>query len=222
MGLLCGCESSPVPLPIETGPEPTVLTIAAASYPEAFRAAHATLSEAGFRPELEDRDGGLIESRPVPGGSVLEPWSWADGDVANGLTDTLEFQRRVARFEFVPLEFRSSDASTVDRPDIPGMSVPPDLAKHDGPIEVRVWVFVERAFTPDLRRSDWTFQLTSFATNPERVGTSASGGAPSRWTPTGRDSALEARLRDRLGERLAAAPADDHPDPNSIRGSIQR
>jgi hypothetical protein len=220
--LLAGCESSPVPVAGESGPEPTVLTIEANSYPDAFRAAHATLTDAGFKPELEDRDGGLIESRPVNGGSILEPWAWADGDVGNGVADTMAWQRRVARFEFVPLAFRTVGEPEIDRPDLPGMSIPPDLARHDGPIEVRVWVFVERAFTPDLRRSDWTFQLTSVATNPERTGTSETGGAPSRWTPVGRDPTLEATLRDRLGERLAAVPADAQPAPSSIRGSIQR
>jgi hypothetical protein len=222
VALAAGCQSSPVPVPAEPGPEPTVLTIEAASYPDAFRAAHATLTGAGFQPELEDRDGGLIESRPVAGGSLLEPWAWADGDPANGLADTLAWQRRVARFEFVPLAFRTAGEPEVDRPDLPGMSIPADLARHDGPIEVRVWVFVERAFTPDLRRSDWTFSVTSVAINPERPGTSETGGTPSRWTPVGRDPTLEATLRDRLGERLAAAPPGAQPDPSSIRGSIQR
>ena len=223
-GQLVGCETVPVPVEAERGPEPTVLTITAASYPDAFRASHATLTEAGFPPELEDRDGGLIESRPQPGGSLLEPWAWADGDVGNGLADTLAWQRRVARVEFVPLAFRTDAVKAVDQPDLPGVTVPEDLARHDGPIEVRVWVFVERAFTPDLRRSDWTFQLTSVATNPQRTGTSASGGAPSRWTPIARDPALESRLRDGLGRRLASATpeAAAQPDPSSIRGSIQR
>ncbi len=222
VALLAACESSPVPVAAEEGPDPTVLTIDAGSYPEAFRAAHATLTDSGFKPELEDRDGGLIESRPVNGGSILEPWAWADGEVGNGLTDTLAWQRRVARFEFVPLAFRTSDAKSIDLPDLPGVSVPADLARHDGPIEVRVWVFVERAFTPDLRRSDWTYQLTSVATNPERTGKSETGGDPSRWTPVGRDPALEARLRDRLSARLATASGDAHSPPSSIRGSIQR
>lgn len=208
---LCSCESAPEPVPADPGPEPTVLTITATNYPDAFRAAHATLADAGFLPELEDRDGGLIESRPVTGGSLLEPWAWADGDPGNGLADTISWQRRIARFEFVPLEFTARDTGEVDRPDLPGMSAPSDLAAHDGPIEVRVWVFVERAFTPDLRRSDWTFQLTSVATNPKRTGTSETGGTPSRWTPVGRDPVLEARLRDRLGERLAAAPSPETP-----------
>lgn len=221
-GLLTGCESSPVPVPSETaeGPPPTVLSIEAPAYPEAFRAAHATLTAAGFGPDLEDRDGGLIESRPVPGGSLLEPWAWADGDIGNGLADTVAWQRRVARVEFVPVEFRPSGSPEIDRPDLPGMSAPRDLARHDGPIEVRVWVFVERAFTPGLRRSDWTFQLTSVSTNPEPTGASETGGAPGRWTPVGRDPVLEARLRDRLGERLAAA--GPQADPSSIRGSTQR
>lgn len=218
IGSLVGCESTPAPVAYEEGPEPTVLSIAAASYPEAFRAAHATLSDAGFRPELEDRDGGLIESRPLPGGSLLEPWAWADGDPWNGLADTVAWQRRVARFEFVPLEFRTADAGEVDRPDLPGMTAPRDLARHDGPIEVRVWVFVERAFKPDLRRSDWTFQLTTTASNPKRTGSSETGGDPSRWTPIGRDPALEVRLRDRLGERLASAPpSGPAPAPETIR-----
>lgn len=231
--MLAGCESSPVPVAAEEGPDPTVLTIAAATYPQAFRAAHATLSDAGFKPELEDRDGGLIESRPVAGGSILEPWAWADGSAGNGVADTIAWQRRVARFEFVPLAFRTGEPAVVDRPDLPGMTVPVDLAEHDGPLEIRVWVFIERAFTPDLRRSDWTFQLTSNAINPQRTGTSETGGAPGRWTPVGRDPELEARLRDRLGERLAAAPSApkapepeavprDYSAPSSIRGSIQR
>lgn len=211
---LGGCETAPVPVAADSGPEPTVLNITAKTYPDAFRAAHATLTDAGFLPELEDRDGGLIESRPVAGGSLFEPWAWADGDPGNGLADTVAWQRRVARFEFVPLEFAAREAGEVDRPDLPGMSAPSDLAVHDGPIEVRVWVFVERAFTPDLRRSEWTFQMTSTATNPKQTGTSQSGGEPSRWTPVGRDPALETRLRDRLGERLAAVPPPETPAPS--------
>jgi len=210
--VLVACETGPeasTPL----GPPPASVAIDAPAYRDAFRAAHDVLRDAGFTPDLEDRDGGIIETRPRNGGSLLEPWAWADGDAGNAVADTLAWQRRKVRVEFVPIAFRSAATPEPAAPELPGMGAPRDLSRHDGPIEARVWVFVERAFTPYLRRSNWTRQATTFATNPERPGRSVTGGAPGRWTPIGRDPVMEAAVRDRLGGRLAALPATASPEP---------
>jgi hypothetical protein len=183
-----------------------------AAYATAFDEVVALLQDEGFAVAVRDRDGGVVESRPAIAGSLIEPWNWPGGDLGAALENTASFQRRRIRFEFLPVGFRPApptDEAALIGPRVPG-SVDPageraiDLAGHDGPIELRVWVYVERAFTPHLQRSTWTLTRTTFASDP--LASRAAGDGTTRdrsiWTPIGRDEAMEriqlAKVRERL------------------------
>ncbi len=131
-----GCTAHP--------PPPELLRINAASYQQAFDAAIETARRHGMHPELRDRRGGIIETQPVLAPSWLEPWrSGASRE------STVTMERRRARIEFV-----AADASVAA----------PDLLEHRGPIDLRVWVVVDRAFSPGVRRDTWSRALTTRAT----------------------------------------------------------
>ncbi len=213
-GGLPGCASRP-------SDAPTVLALESASYASAFDTAVALVVDEGMPAVLRDRDGGVIESSPNVSGSLVEPWDWPRGDIGAATESTLNFQRRRVRFEFVPTGFRprelredapllgtltpgSEDASAADAVNLSG---------YEGPLELRVWVYLERAYTPYLQRSTWTFQGRTFARNPERAADIANAERndgstrdTSIWTPIARDPAFEEAILTKLRERLAAAP----------------
>jgi hypothetical protein len=212
-GGLPGCASRP-------SDAPTVLALESASYATTFDAAVALVTDEGMPAVLRDRDGGVIESSPNVSGSLVEPWDWPHGDIGAATESTLNFQRRRVRFEFVPTGFRprelredapllgtltpgAADASATDAI---------DLGSYEGPLELRVWVYLERAYTPYLQRSTWTFQGRTFARNPERAADIANAERDdgstrdtSVWTPIARDPAFEESILTKLRERLAAA-----------------
>ena len=190
---LAGCST--------TGPD--VLEIDASRYDEAFDAAREATRSVGMPAILTDRTGGIIESRPRLGGSVLEPWRVDNSSSSQWAENTLHKQRRRVRFEFLPLDFAPGDPTgeeTLVGAPLPGsdeeIARSVDLDTFDGTIEVRVWVWIEREQAADLRRSTWTRVGRNYSTNPlETVrpddGTTRSSG---RWTPIERDSAMERRL----------------------------
>ena len=92
---LAGCST--------TGPD--VLEIDASRYDEAFDAAREATRSVGMPAVLTDRTGGIIESRPRLGGSVLEPWRVDNSSSSQWAENTLHKQRRRVRFEFLPLDF---------------------------------------------------------------------------------------------------------------------
>lgn len=199
---------------------PTVLTIERASYDRAFDEAVELVAEAGMPADLRDRDGGVIESRPNVSGSVLEPWDWAAGSPVAAVEDTVNHQRRRVRFEFLPAGFRPA-TPIADAP-LEGERTPGsvagdaagavDLAHYEGPVELRVWVYVERSYTPYLQRSTWTFRGRSFARNPDEVRRGEDGAVldPSKWTPVRRDADMEREILDALRGKLAT-PAPSTP-----------
>jgi hypothetical protein len=213
-GGLPGCASRP-------SDAPTVLALESASYATAFDTAVALVIDEGMPAVLRDRDGGVIESSPNVSGSLVEPWDWPHGDIGAATESTLNFQRRRVRFEFVPTGFRPRELRE-DAPLLgsltPGSGDPSateavDLRTYEGPLELRVWVYVERAYTPYLQRSTWTFQGRTFASNPERAADRANAERDdgstrdtSIWTPIARDPAFEESILIKLRERLAAAP----------------
>jgi hypothetical protein len=199
-------------------PPPTVVVIDRADYARWFDAAVALSGEEDMPAELRDRDGGIIETRPKVAGSLIEPWDWPRGDLGEAVEATLSFERRRARFEFLPSGFQPEAGFAVADDDArlsgrrtPGSTDPTafgavDLSRYDGPIEVRVWVWVERAFTPNLQRSPWTFSQTTFASDPtkNRPTGDASTRDRSIWTPVARDAAMETILLDKLVDRTTA------------------
>ena len=193
---------------------PVVLTLNRGDYSIAFDAAVELIAHEGMPADLRDRDGGVIESRPAVSGSVFEPWDWSAGSASAAVDDTLNHQRRRVRFEFLPADFRplpTNDSAPLQGQLTPG-SVEPDAAgavdlpRYDGPIEVRVWVYVERATTPYLQRPTWSFRGRSFASNPEDRERRDDGTTrdPSKWTPVSRDPAMEREMLEKLKSKLTA------------------
>ena len=192
VGTLGACQS--------TGPG--ALEIPADRYDVAFDAAREAARQAGMPALLADRTGGIIESRPRLAGSVLEPWR-IDNSGSQWVTSTLHKQRRRVRFEFLPIDFSPTDPTGAE--ELTGAPFPGsaeeivrsvDLDGFDGPIEIRVWVWIERHQGKELRRSSWTRVGRSYATNPLETVTPDDGTTRSRgtWTPVERDTAMERRL----------------------------
>ncbi|MDZ4830204.1 MAG: hypothetical protein SGJ09_08420 [Phycisphaerae bacterium] len=209
-----GCESTPKS---GDGIAPVVVTIDRMNYAKAFDAAVALASDRGMPADLRDRDAGVIETRAKVAGSVIEPWDWPRGETIASIEGTISYQRRRARFEFTPSGFRP----TLQAEDAPlfGQRTPGtvtsdasgavDLTTYDGPIDLRVWVYVEQAFTPGLQRSTWTFSQTSFSTNPLKNEPMGDGTTRDRsiWTPVERDEVMERMFLEEIQSRLTSSVA---------------
>ncbi|MEE2972152.1 MAG: hypothetical protein VX672_03420 [Planctomycetota bacterium] len=193
-----------------TTPAPDHLQITGSAYPAAFQAAEEATRRAGMPATLSDRTAGVIESSPRLAGSILEPWRIDHSTVEQWTTSTLHKQRRRVRFEFLPLDFAPVDPSGVEPlvgAPLPGsgeaLSRSVDLDHFDGPIEVRVWVWIEREQGGELRRNTWSRRSRDFATDPlaQDPVTDATTRSSGRWTPVERDLGMERRL---LAEVAAA------------------
>lgn len=191
-----------------TGPE--VLIIDSGRYSEAFDAAMDATRDRGMPATLRDRRTGIIETEPCIAGSMVEPWRTDNSGFSQSMENSMAFQRRRARFEFIPAGFTSSpslDAAgthpALAGPDVVGIDQPAmDLTTISGELELRVWVYVERAYTPGLRRSTWTRRET----RPSKIIT-PDGEPPlpdsTYWVPVKRDPAYERRLLAEVQEHLA-------------------
>jgi hypothetical protein len=160
---------------------PEVLRIDAARYQQAFDAALETARRHGMPPALRDRRGGIIETQAVLAASWLEPWR---SDASRESTVTME--RRRVRFEFV-----AADPPAVVR----------DLLEYQGAIELRVWVVVDRAYSPGVRRDTWSRALTTRATITRP---SLAYPVPSTdfWDTIHRDLPLETDFLTEVGQAL--------------------
>lgn len=206
-GSLSGCAASQ---------GPALLTIQAEAYADAFDAAVEAATVVGLSPTVRDRRRGVIETEPRIAGSVLEPWRNDNASFTQTIENTITFQRRRARFEFTPVGFRPREAAEarLTGPDLFAMhDAEVDLSRLAGPLELRVWVYVERAYSPGMRRSTWTRAKT---TRTRIIPAEDEQALPTRyWTSVRRDEAYERRLlaavERALGERseLAADPGPD-------------
>ena len=199
---LAGCAAPPVP---------PVLAFDRADYERVFEAAIESAREDGLEPVVADRDLGVIETAPRTAGSLLEPWRTDNADVEEMVAHTVNFERRRARFEFVPEGF------AVPAPDPRGPSVGPaipgsdraeqrfDLMKAGGRIELRAWVYVDRAFLPNQSFGRWTLGETRYSTDPTqaRRPDDPATAINTQWTPIGRDEPYEQRLMQRIHVLLA-------------------
>lgn len=181
---------------------PRVLTFSSGDYSAAFDAAVHVAREHGLRPSIMDRETGIIETWPRHAGSLLEPWRTDNATFGETLTHTVNFERRRLRVEFVPADL-SVPLPNPDDPTkaaaIPGSTrsnARLDLLKHDGPIEMRAWVYLEREFRPNQKIGDWTYSQTRYASDPVDIPDSrdTTTVAPGDWTPVGRDEAYERTL----------------------------
>jgi len=186
-----------------TSQGPAYLTIESALYEQAFDAAMAASRSNDMPPTMRDRRAGLIDTKPTIAGSILEPWRGGNASLDQAMENTVVFQRRRARFEFTPRSFR--EPTVGGEPDLLGLSGPRlDLTTFEGPIELRVWVVVERSYSPGIRRDMWSRSnetravVTRPATNP---------GVPTTdfWTPVTRDTAFERRLLAEVADLLLLA-----------------
>ncbi len=100
-----------------------------------------------------------------------------------------------------------SDPELLTGPPLPGSKRDDlqDIRTYEGAIEVRVWVYVERAFTPGIRTGTWSRSQTTITRDPlapEVRGTDVVD--MSRWTPVRRDKPYEQRLLQALSARIAS------------------
>lgn len=184
LAILTGCAS------ISSGPD--VLVLSPSQYNAAFDAAAAVAAAEGMKPAILDRRGGYIHTDPAAAGSIVEPWKPQASSPRQALQNTLTLQRRTARFEFRPVGVEVL-------PDMePGKLLGPelltgsgiDLTTYKGPIELRVWVYVDRQYKRGIRRGTWT--LGSETTTKELPSDSLWEQSPSKfWVPMTRDVASE-------------------------------
>ena len=185
------------------------ITIEGIGYSTCFDEALLVARGSGMPPVLRDRAGGVVETAPRVSGSIFEPWRQDNAGLWGGFENTLNFQRRRARFEFVPAGFNPEpvrDSTVLSGPALPGSQTEAfrDLRSYEGPIELRVWVYVERSFRPGLQNATWTRSMTSFST--DRIGqrnANSTVSDTSTWTPVRRDKQYEVRLIDAFKKRIA-------------------
>lgn len=190
-----GCASS-------DGPE--FLTIDSSSYHHVFDTAVEAAREAGFTTSVKDRRSGIIQTQPTDSGSLIDPWQGGISSWDQAVQNTLSHQRRRARFEFVPVGFKpanQSDGST-NEPDLfDAGQMELDLTRTAGDIELRVWVYIERAHAPGRRRSTWTrSKSTRMKVVPSNKDEKP---LPNLyWTTVQRDQAFERRLLAAINDAL--------------------
>jgi len=214
--LTAGCRNSQEVVP-------SVLLIERQEYDRVFDAAVESARAAGMVTAVRDRQGGLIETEPRAAGTLLEPWRLDNSGLGQAVENTVAPQRRRVRFEFVSTEFvppEPSPGATLRGPDLDsvlGRSAAP-LTEPGGPIELRVWVFLEQSFNPNVRRFLWTRQLTTQAFEVVAPPDPRESVEPeSLWTPVGRDEPYERRMMTAILERLggtltqSADPPADTP-----------
>lgn len=208
---LTGCASS-------SGP--AMLTIDSARYEKVFDTALEMMRREGMNPVVIDRRGGIIETEPRIAGSILEPWDRNNASYQQAMDNTLSFQRRRARFEFLPGR-RSPVRFPTQRPIRPreaaGLTAQPvDLTSYEGDIDVLVTVTVERQYRPGQRRNTWSRRLTTqsaFVGPDENL-------PPNFWTPVIRDTAFERRLLARI-EELEKQSREDEEETADERGDLR-
>lgn len=182
---------------------PDVIRIESNAYEHAFDAAIAVATAEGMKPVLLDRRNGIIVTTPAIAGSIIEPWKPIASSARQALENTLSLQRRTARFEFKPIV-----ATPI--PQVPdGALVGPDLLSNAGtdltqfeqPLELRVWVYVERYYTRGIRRGTWSLQSETVSSDLLPEGSWEQ--APRRfWVPMTRDVARERALLSSIQARL--------------------
>ncbi len=196
--------------------QPATMSVDPGGYQACFDAVIQVARDSGMPAILRDRAGGVVETAPRLSGSLFEPWRLDNASFGETLENTVSFQRRRARFEFVPADFvapSSGDPNILEGPPLPGSSGDDllDVRTYPGPLEVRVWVYVERAFTPGLRSGTWTRSQTTFSRDtlaPVRDADDQTVVDFSKWTPVRRDPAYEQRLLEALSRQIATVSAD--------------
>ncbi len=207
---------------------PSVVDLRREDYERAFEAALDAASRDGLEPVVVDRSLGIIETDSRAAGSFLEPWRTDNAGLADTMSHTVNFERRRARFEFVPEPFDAAigdPSTTIAGPALPGSDRAErrfDLESWKGPVQMRTWVMVDRQFRPNQRFGTWSLRSSTYSVDPLAAPDprDPSTRAPTEWTPTGRDVQYERRLTARVLESLrsnpepGATPGTDGPKPS--------
>jgi hypothetical protein len=199
---LAGCAAEPVA---------PVLAMTHADYGRVFDAALEAARAEGMQPVVVDRELGVIETLPRTAGSLVEPWRTDNAGLDDMVAHTINFERRRARFEFVPDSFAMEPPPMGTRSDGPPVAGSDraqarfDLLHHDGSIEMRAWVYVDRGFVANRRIGHWTLGESTVATDPTKAQAKDDDSTriPTDWTPIGRDVPYEQRLMGRIRSLLA-------------------
>lgn len=214
-----GCQAAPE---APRSADPTVLVIPSGEYEQAFDAVIAAARDVGFITAVRDLRHGVIQTSPLPASTVFEPWTRDNAGLDTAIESTVNLQRRRALVEFAPIgiaDASGSDApARLTGPDVLGIGDQrsPDLTSVHGEMEMRVWVYLERAHTPGMKRFAWSPAMTTRWRQPdEPVDPDEGVEAISIWTPIARDPALEERIVGEVREALerdrttpsASAPA---------------
>jgi hypothetical protein len=202
---LAACATDPVPATVE---------LDRSEYDRAFDAALEVARRAGLHPVVADRSLGVIETDARAAGSLLEPWRTDNASMQESVAHTVNFERRRARFEFVPEPFELP----VPQPSAPsaGAALPGseraegrvDLVAWKGPIQMRTWVMLDREFIPNQQIGRWTLGESRTSQDPTqaRDPKDTSTRTPGQWTPIGRDVQYERRLTEGV-LRIVRPPA---------------
>lgn len=201
------------------------LTIDGAQYREAFDAAAHESKLMGYEIVLVDRSNGVIQSAPRHAGGILEPWRIDNDGVSGATGNTIANRRRRIRIEFIPAGMNLDSAmgeGVLKGAAIPGSTAALerfDLQTASGPIEMRVWVYIERSFREGSKPSSYSGTLASNWTNPLNNKPSdaidESVREVARWTPMGRDTDYERTLTGRIAAAFQppAPPSTELPRP---------
>lgn len=176
-----------------------IVQISAPRYREAFDAVKQTAHDYHFPLAFIDPRQGIVETETQPAGSILEPWEVDEPSVAQSLENTLMHQRRRVRFEFWPIS--PDSAQTAAAPDVLSLSSPSvDLTQTNSPLEIRVFVYMERSDMPGQQRSTWTRSKSS------RYTTGDPNDQGIHWTVVGQDLAYGDELLTHLRTLLETKP----------------
>jgi len=213
---------------------PEKLTVNPTQYQSAFDAASSAIRSMGFKIALVDRSNGIIESEPRHAGGALEPWRIDNSGPVDAAGNTLMSRRRRVRVEFtpesVPMEAVRADG-TLTGPAIPGSTRSDDrfdVQTATGPIDMVVWVYIDRSFVEGAKPDPYTGGFASVWTNRMNQKPADAQDDSIRdnplWTPMGRDDAFERTLTAKVAEQLkvvvatsaagasgASAPSVDSP-----------
>ena len=204
---IAGCASEPIP---------SVVDLDRSEYDRAFDAALEVARRDGLEPVIVDRSLGVIETDSRAAGSLLEPWRTDNAGLQESVAHTVNFERRRARFEFVPEPFElpmPQPAAASPGPALPGTDRAEgrvDLVAWKGPVQLRTWVMVDREFIANQRVGRWTLGETLVSQDPTQVPhpQDRSSRTPGQWTPIGRDVQYERRLTEGI-LRILRSPAGE-------------
>ena len=164
-----------LPAACASDPVPAVVDLDRSEYDRAFDAALEVARRDGLEPVVVDRALGVIETDSRAAGSLLEPWRTDNAGLQDAVAHTVNYERRRARFEFVPEPFElplPDPAGPSAGAAIPGTDRAErrfDLTAWKGQVQLRTWVMLDREHIPNQQIGRWTLGETRVSTDPTRA-----------------------------------------------------